>query len=67
LSPPVPRVPSISRADLPTIPVDVALILRAITGLCLALGLFCTFAAFNDRYRNPPVPTTDRSHRLPEI
>lgn len=38
--------------DVPDVSLDVAHILRAVTGLYLALGLFWLFAAFNDKYRN---------------
>ena len=44
--------------DLPSIPLDVAHVLRAIMGLYLALGLFWLSAAFSDRYRNAAVLTT---------
>ena len=37
---------------------DVAHILRAITGLYLALAAFWLYSAFNDKYRNTAVLTT---------
>jgi hypothetical protein len=43
--------------DLAEIPVDMAHVFRAMTGLYLALGLFWLFAAFNDQYRNAAVLT----------
>ena len=44
--------------DLAEIPVDMAHVFRAMTGLYLALGLFWLFAAFNDQYRNAAVLTS---------
>ncbi|RLA18489.1 MAG: DUF4345 domain-containing protein [Gammaproteobacteria bacterium] len=38
--------------DVPDVSLDIAHILRAVTGLYLALGLFWLFAAFSDKYRN---------------
>lgn len=38
--------------DVPSINLDIAHILRAVTGLYLVLGAFWLFAAFNDKYRN---------------
>lgn len=44
--------------DLAEIPVDMAHVFRAMTGLYLALGLFWLVAAFNDQYRNAAVLTS---------
>jgi len=43
--------------DLAEIPVDMAHVFRAMTGLYLTLGLFWLFAASNDQYRNAAVLT----------
>ena len=44
--------------DVPVVSLDVAHILRAVMCLYIALGLFWTYAAFNDAYRNIAVLTT---------
>jgi hypothetical protein len=44
--------------DVPEMSVDFAHILRAVTCLYLALGLFWLFSAFTDKYRNAAVLTT---------
>lgn len=43
--------------DVAVVSLDIAHILRAVTGLYLALGLFWLFAAFSDKYRNFAVLT----------
>lgn len=44
--------------NVPVMPLDFAHILRAVTCLYLALGLFWLFSAFSDKYRNAAVLTT---------
>lgn len=44
--------------DMPAAGRDFAHILRAVTGLYLALGCFWLYAAFRPDYRNPAIVTT---------